>query len=192
MVRAEIDLAKGVCPPTYPHSFPHEGPRVEMPAKDGGKMRTRRVVRWRAWRSAWWFRRAGPANTMAGSRGRAWERTVAVTRQAERLGFESVWVFDHFQTEPEPTDELTFESFTTLAALAASTERVRLGHVVICTAFRNPAADGQDDRHPRRHQRRPDGARHRRRLEGGRVARVRLRLSRYQDAPGHPAPTTSR
>jgi F420-dependent oxidoreductase-like protein len=69
----------------------------------------------------------------------AWERTVAVARQAERLGFESIWVFDHFQTEPEPTDELTFESFTTLAALAASTERVRLGHVVICTAYRNPA-----------------------------------------------------
>jgi len=70
---------------------------------------------------------------------RAWERTVAVARQAERLGFESAWVFDHFQTVPEPIDELTFESFTTLAALAASTERVRLGHVVICTAFRNPA-----------------------------------------------------
>jgi F420-dependent oxidoreductase-like protein len=70
---------------------------------------------------------------------RAWERTVAVTRQAERLGFESAWVFDHFQTEPEPADELTFESFTTLAALAATTERLRLGQVVICAAFRNPA-----------------------------------------------------
>jgi F420-dependent oxidoreductase-like protein len=70
---------------------------------------------------------------------RAWERTVAVTRQAERLGFESAWVFDHFQTEPEPTDELTFESFSTLAALAAMTERLRLGQVVICTAYRNPA-----------------------------------------------------
>ena len=70
---------------------------------------------------------------------RAWDRTVTVARQAERLGFESVWVFDHFQTEPGPTDELTFESFTTLAALAVSTERVRLGQVVICTAFRNPA-----------------------------------------------------
>jgi F420-dependent oxidoreductase-like protein len=70
---------------------------------------------------------------------RAWARTVAITQQAERLGFESAWVFDHFQTEPEPTDELTFESFTTLAALAASTERLRLGQVVICTAFRNPA-----------------------------------------------------
>jgi F420-dependent oxidoreductase-like protein len=70
---------------------------------------------------------------------RAWERTVAVAHQAERLGFESAWVFDHFQTEPEPTDELTFESFSTLAALAASTERLRLGQVVICAAYRNPA-----------------------------------------------------
>ena len=69
----------------------------------------------------------------------AWARTVAVARQAERLGFESIWVFDHFQTVPEPTDELTFESFSVLAALAALTERVRLGHVVICTGFRNPA-----------------------------------------------------
>ena len=70
---------------------------------------------------------------------RAWERTLAVAQQAERLGFESAWVFDHFQTEPEPTDELTFESFMTLAAVAASTERLRLGQVVICTGFRNPA-----------------------------------------------------
>ncbi len=69
----------------------------------------------------------------------AWERTDAVARQAERLGFESIWAFDHFQTTPEPTDELTFESFTTLAALAARTTRIRLGHIVLCAAFRNPA-----------------------------------------------------
>ena len=69
----------------------------------------------------------------------AWRRTVDVARQAERLGFESIWLFDHFHTVPRPTDEITFESFTSLAALAAVTERVRLGHVVICTAFRNPA-----------------------------------------------------
>ena len=69
----------------------------------------------------------------------AWDRTVAVARQAERLGFESIWVFDHFHTTPRPTDEMTFESFTTLSALAAVTERVRLGHIVICNGFRNPA-----------------------------------------------------
>jgi len=70
---------------------------------------------------------------------RAWARTVAVAAQAETLGFESIWLFDHFHTVPEPTDELTFESFTSLSALAALTSRVRLGHVVICSGYRNPA-----------------------------------------------------
>ncbi len=69
----------------------------------------------------------------------AWARTVELARQAEELGFESLWVFDHFHTVPEPTDEITFESFSVLAALAMVTERVRLGHMVVCTGFRNPA-----------------------------------------------------
>jgi F420-dependent oxidoreductase-like protein len=69
----------------------------------------------------------------------AWARTIELTRQAEALGFESVWVFDHFHTVPQPTDEITFESFSTITALAMATERVRLGHMVVCTGFRNPA-----------------------------------------------------
>ena len=69
----------------------------------------------------------------------AWARTVELATQAEELGFESLWVFDHFPTVPEPTDEITFESFTVLSALAVITRRVRLGHMVVCTAFRNPA-----------------------------------------------------
>ena len=69
----------------------------------------------------------------------AWSRTVELARHAEALGFESLWVFDHFHTVPIPTDEITFESFTTLTALAVATRRVRLGHMVICAAFRNPA-----------------------------------------------------
>jgi alkanesulfonate monooxygenase SsuD/methylene tetrahydromethanopterin reductase-like flavin-dependent oxidoreductase (luciferase family) len=69
----------------------------------------------------------------------AWERTVGVARQAEALGFESIWLYDHLHTWPRPAAEITFEPFTALAALAALTQRVRLGHVVICTGFRNPA-----------------------------------------------------
>ncbi len=69
----------------------------------------------------------------------AWSRTTEVALLAERLGFESIWLFDHFHTVPRPTDEITFESFTSLSALAALTRRVRIGHIVICTAFRNPA-----------------------------------------------------
>jgi len=69
----------------------------------------------------------------------AWANTVELAKQAEALGFESLWVFDHFTTVPDPTDEMTLESFSQLSALAMVTERVRLGHMVICTAFRNPA-----------------------------------------------------
>ncbi|MEX1172034.1 MAG: TIGR03560 family F420-dependent LLM class oxidoreductase [Chloroflexota bacterium] len=68
----------------------------------------------------------------------AWARTIQLAEQAESLGFESLWVFDHFHTVPEPTDEITFESFTMLAALAMATTRVRIGHMVVCTGFRNP------------------------------------------------------
>jgi F420-dependent oxidoreductase-like protein len=69
----------------------------------------------------------------------AWARTMELAAQAESLGFESLWVFDHIHTVPEPSDEMTLESFAVLAALAVATERVRLGHMVVCTGFRNPA-----------------------------------------------------
>src|SRR3990172_6990933 len=69
----------------------------------------------------------------------AWARTLAVAKQSEALGFESIWLFDHFHTVPRPTLEITFEAFTALAALAAQTKRVRVGHVVLCAAYRNPA-----------------------------------------------------
>jgi F420-dependent oxidoreductase-like protein len=69
----------------------------------------------------------------------AWARTIELAHDAEALGFESEWVFDHFHTVPDVTDEITFESFTVLTAIAATTARVRLGHMVICNGFRNPA-----------------------------------------------------
>ncbi len=69
----------------------------------------------------------------------AWSNAVERARQAEVLGFESLWVFDHFTTVPEPTDEITFESFTMLGAIAQATSRARIGHMVVCTGFRNPA-----------------------------------------------------
>lgn len=69
----------------------------------------------------------------------AWERTVTVAHQAEALGFESLWMYDHFHHWPAPTDDPVFEPFVALSALAALTRRVRIGHIVVCTGFRNPA-----------------------------------------------------
>jgi len=70
---------------------------------------------------------------------RAWARSVQIAQQAERLGFESIWAYDHFHTMPEPKDQPTFESFVFLTALASRTTTVRLGQLVMCSAFRNPA-----------------------------------------------------
>ncbi len=69
----------------------------------------------------------------------AWANTVAIAQASERIGFESVWMYDHFHTWPAPEDVIVFEPFVALSALAALTEHVRLGHIVICTGFRNPA-----------------------------------------------------
>ncbi|MCY7416982.1 MAG: LLM class flavin-dependent oxidoreductase, partial [Chloroflexi bacterium] len=57
----------------------------------------------------------------------AWARTVQVAQQADRLGFDSIRLCDHFDTRPEPIDAITFESFTALSTLSALTSRVRPG-----------------------------------------------------------------
>ena len=77
------------------------------------------------------------------SPGQAWARTLEVAQRVESLGFESAWLFDHFHTTPEPLDTITFEAYTTLTALAALTKRIRLGHIVTCVAYRNPALLGK-------------------------------------------------
>jgi F420-dependent oxidoreductase-like protein len=57
---------------------------------------------------------------------------------AERLGFDTVWFYDHLYSPGAP-DVPAFEGWTLISALAAVTSRIRLGHLVLCNAFRHPA-----------------------------------------------------
>lgn len=72
------------------------------------------------------------------------ERVAETAREAERLGFDSVWVSDHFYLSiarygggEDLHDAL--EPITTLAGLAAVTSRIRLGTLVLSAPFRHPA-----------------------------------------------------
>ena len=69
-----------------------------------------------------------------------WEAMVNLAKHADDGDvFESIWVYDHFHTVPQPSDEATHEAWTLMAAFAAATSQVRLGQMCTCMAYRNPA-----------------------------------------------------
>ena len=70
--------------------------------------------------------------------GLTWEELRARVVAADRLGIASVWFMDHLYPPGLPRVP-SFEAWTTASALAGVTERVRLGHLVLCNAFRHPA-----------------------------------------------------
>ncbi len=60
----------------------------------------------------------------------------------EQLGFDSAWDCDHFN-QPSRPDGPYYEGWTLLAALAARTERIRVGVLVSSNTFRHPALIAQ-------------------------------------------------
>ena len=71
----------------------------------------------------------------------AYETMTHVAQEAERLGFNSVWLFDHLQSPaaPQPTEQMIFECWTSTAAVARDTKEIRIGQLVTNTNFRHPA-----------------------------------------------------
>jgi F420-dependent oxidoreductase-like protein len=70
---------------------------------------------------------------------KSWKQNLDDFQNAEELGFDHAWLCDHLlNTEGPPSDPI-HEAWTLLAALAASTSRIRLGVLVSSNTFRNPA-----------------------------------------------------
>jgi alkanesulfonate monooxygenase SsuD/methylene tetrahydromethanopterin reductase-like flavin-dependent oxidoreductase (luciferase family) len=63
-------------------------------------------------------------------------KVLAAAREAEELGYDGLFVFDHLFPPGAPPDRPALEAFGTLAAVAAATERVTLGTLVTRAALR--------------------------------------------------------
>jgi alkanesulfonate monooxygenase SsuD/methylene tetrahydromethanopterin reductase-like flavin-dependent oxidoreductase (luciferase family) len=68
-----------------------------------------------------------------------WPEMLAIARAAEASGYDSIWLGDHMLYRGDGRQERApWDVWTTLAALAASTDRVQLGPLVASTAFHPP------------------------------------------------------
>lgn len=77
-----------------------------------------------------------------------WDTVLGTARRADHGPWQSVSVYDHFHTIPIPTDEATHEAWTLMAALAASTRRIRLGQMADLYGRYVPADQVEADSNP--------------------------------------------
>ena len=69
----------------------------------------------------------------------SFEDVLKIARHAEATGWDGLWYADHFMPDGEDTSAPWPEAWTTLAALAPSVPRIRLGTLVTGNTYRHPA-----------------------------------------------------
>ncbi|AZI59354.1 LLM class F420-dependent oxidoreductase [Nakamurella antarctica] len=67
-----------------------------------------------------------------------WPTMKRLAQRADAGPWESLWVYDHFHTVPQPTHEATHEAWSLMSAFGAVTDRIRLGQMCSCMSYRNP------------------------------------------------------
>jgi len=74
-----------------------------------------------------------------GQEGVSWDEWVALARACEDHGLEGLFRSDHYQSVFDSSGRGSLDAWTTLAGLAAITERIRLGTMVSPVTFRRPS-----------------------------------------------------
>ncbi|MFX1285483.1 MAG: TIGR03560 family F420-dependent LLM class oxidoreductase [Promethearchaeota archaeon] len=62
-----------------------------------------------------------------------------IALNAEKVGYDSIWSSDHFFLDNKSEEKSCMEAWTLLSALAAKTNKLRLGTLVTCNSYRYPA-----------------------------------------------------
>ena len=68
-----------------------------------------------------------------------WPNLLEAGRRADRLGYDSLWTWDHVYPIVGSHEGPMFEGWLTITAWALATERVRIGLMVVANTFQNPA-----------------------------------------------------
>jgi F420-dependent oxidoreductase-like protein len=74
-----------------------------------------------------------------GQEGIGWDRWLALAQRCDALGFEALFRSDHYRSTVADRERDCLDAWATLAALAAATERIRLGTLVSPATFRHPS-----------------------------------------------------
>ena len=74
-----------------------------------------------------------------GQGGYSYQELVKVWGAAEELGYDSAWLYDHFYALGGDRTQPCLEAWTTLAALGAVTNRLKIGTMVTCVNYRHPS-----------------------------------------------------
>jgi F420-dependent oxidoreductase-like protein len=71
--------------------------------------------------------------------GFTYEDVAELARSLRPNGFNSMWASDHFMQDPKDTTRNCLECWSLLTAIAVEVKDIRIGPLVTCASYRNPA-----------------------------------------------------